>query len=97
MRSCAAESGCSMNLACFCQVNAVDYLFRLEEAVEGPAGLRHERAAPPLKIDEGRRRTNHSRRLKQAVFIEVQYAEFRLADAGRIFQHRLEHRLQIAR
>ena len=54
-----------------------------------------QRIAPP-QLDPLRYVAVHRRNPECGAVVEQQIAEFRFADAGRILQHRLEHRLQLA-
>ena len=77
-------------------VDAVDHAFRLQDAVEGVAGFRQEAAPRPDEIGIGRRRIAHCGGLKRVAIVAVQHPEFCLADAHRVLQHGLEHRLGLA-
>ena len=58
--------------------------------------MRYKRTALPNEIGKSGRRANQSRWAKQAVVITVKDAESRFAQASRVRQHGLEHRLQFS-
>ena len=57
----------------------------------------NERSAVPDGLGEGRRRIVHRADAEQAVLIKLQKAELGFANARRIRQHGIEHRLKLAR
>ena len=77
-------------------VDAVDHGSRLQDAVEGIAGLWQEAAARPDEIAIGRRRIEYGRRVEGTVVVAVQHAELGLANARGVLQHGLEYRRQLA-
>jgi hypothetical protein len=97
MRTRAGKPGRrGLNLFC-CLVEGMDDLFRPDEAVEGLSGYRQIWAMLPEEIGQCRRRIQGRRGAQRAIVVAKQDAELGLADAGRVRQYRLEHRLQLAR
>src|SRR5262245_64144457 len=81
-------------------VQDVRYLNRLlchQRATERSTWRRSNYWIPSPLLDIWLWRTMHCNSPKGISFASIQNAELGLADASRILQHRLEHRLQLAR
>src|SRR5215468_5073378 len=78
-------------------VSDVGGLLGLDDPIQQGARPRPDDGITPPQIREGRWRAIH-RDIPEdaAVFIEDQVAELRPADAGRVLQHGLEHRVEFA-
>ena len=74
----------------------MDHFFCLRHAIERRPGSWQERPALANVVDKGGRHADLRRRMKLTVVKAVQQAELSFADAGRVGEHGLKHRLQLA-
>jgi hypothetical protein len=59
--------------------------------------MRADHGIAGAQLSVGSRRPIQRNMPEPAVFVQGHGAKIRLADAGRVFQHRAEHRLQVTR
>ena len=78
------------------EVGNVDHPFRFDDPAQGRSIEPNPRVAPP-QLFERARSAMHCDKPELASFKQCEIAELGLADAYRVRQHGLEHRLQLAR
>src|SRR6516162_4266022 len=81
----------------FCRaVGAVSHFLCMQDASEDACRFRPERPPLLLELDQRGGRADSSRSVEQLAVVAEQRPEFSLADANRVLQHGLKHRLKLA-